>query len=49
MGNLARKLGAALIDALASPEARRYELALARIVAAALAAKLGYDFSAFVS
>ncbi len=34
--------------ALVSKEARGPELAIARIVLAALAAKLGYDFSKFV-
>ena len=40
----ARAVGAAL----ASKEARGPELAIARIVIAALAAKLGYNFSTFV-
>lgn len=41
--------GAAVAKVLASKEARGPELALARLILAGLAAKLGYDFSQFVS
>lgn len=43
-----RRITRAVWDVVTAPEARRAELTLARIILAGLAAKLGFDFAAFL-